>query len=111
VRGTVLRFRTSEAGKLTILIERSLPGRKVRKGHKRICKPVRHRVHHGACTVFKRAGKLTRNVKSGRRKVSLSGRVGKRRLAAGRYRLTLTERDAAGNVSKAVHKNFTILPG
>jgi hypothetical protein len=68
-------------------------------------------VHHGACTVFKRAGTLTRSVKSGRGKVSLSGRIGKRRMAAGRYRLTLTERDAAGNVSRAVHKTFTILPG
>ncbi|HEY7629390.1 MAG TPA: hypothetical protein VH817_01750 [Thermoleophilaceae bacterium] len=111
VRGTQLRFRTTEAGKLKIVIQRVLPGHKVRKGHKRICKPVRQRVHHGACTAFKRVGTLTRSVKSGRGKVSLSGRIGKRRMAAGRYRLTLTERDAAGNVSRAVHKTFTILPG
>lgn len=110
-RGTQLRFKTSEAGKLKIVIERALPGRKARKGHKRICKPVRQRVHHGGCTAFKRSGTLTRNVKSGRGKVSLSGRIGKRRMPAGHYRLTLTERDAAGNVSKAVRRNFTILPG
>jgi hypothetical protein len=97
VRGTELRFKTTEAGKLKILIQRARPGHRVRKGHKRIA--------------YKRVGTLTRTVKRGRGKVSLSGRIGKRRMAAGRYRLTLTERDAAGNVSKAVHKSFTILPG
>jgi Tol biopolymer transport system component len=110
-RGTTLRFKSSEAATLSIRIERVLPGRKAGKGRKRTCKPVRHPVKRGRCTAFKRRATLTRSVKAGNGRVALSGRIGKRRMAAGRYRLTLTARDAAGNVSKPVRRSFTIVPG
>ncbi len=86
-RGTVLRFRSSEAAKLTIRIDR-LRGRRAR-----------------------RAGVLTRAVKAGPGRVALSGRIGKRRMKPGRYRLTLRARDAAGNRSTAVKRALTIVRG
>jgi Tol biopolymer transport system component len=110
-RGTTLRFTSSEAAKLTIRIERVLPGRKSGKGRKRVCKPVRHKVRRGRCTAFRRTATLTRTIKAGPGRVALTGRIGRRRMAAGRYRLTLTARDAAGNTSKATRRNFSIVPG
>jgi Right handed beta helix region len=82
-RGTMLRFSSSEAGVLSIRIERVRPGRRV--------------------------ATLTRAIKMGRGSVSLSGRIGAKPMKPGSYRLTLTARDAAGNRSKAVARAFTIL--
>jgi hypothetical protein len=82
--GTVLRFSSSEAGTLAIRIERARPRRKV--------------------------ATLTRAIKEGPRSVALSGRIGTKRMKPGRYRLTLTARDVAGNRSKATVRTFTILP-
>jgi hypothetical protein len=82
-RGTVLRFSSSEAGVLSIRIERVRPGHKV--------------------------ATLTRVIKEGPGSVALSGRIGAKRMKPGSYRLTLTARDAAGNRSKPALRTFTIL--
>lgn len=87
-RGTLLRFASSEAGTLSIRIERLRPGRK----------PTH-------------AGTLSPPIKSGPGKVPLSGRIGTKRLKPGRYRLTLTTRDAAGNRSQPTRRTVTILAG
>jgi Tol biopolymer transport system component len=91
-RGTVLRFTSNKAAKLTVLIERVRPARK-----------------HGKRRNVTRAGTLTRTIKAGRGRVTLTGRLGKRRMPAGSYRLTVTARDAAGNVSKPVRLAFVIV--
>ncbi len=82
-RTRVLRFSSSEAGALSIRIERVRPRRKV--------------------------ATLTRAIKQGPGRVALSGRIGTKRMKPGSYRLTLTARDAAGNRSKATLRTFTIL--
>jgi len=82
--GTVLRFSSSEAGMLSIRIDRVRPGRKV--------------------------ATLTRAIKEGPGRAALSGRVGTKPMKPGNYRLTLTVRDAAGNRSKPTLRTFTILP-
>jgi hypothetical protein len=87
-RGTVLSFRSSEAASLSIKLERALPKRR-----------------------YRRAGTLTRRIRTGNGKVTLSGRLGKRRMAAGTYRATLVATDAAGNRSKPVRVKFTIVKG
>jgi len=108
VRGTALRLTASEAGRLTILIERVRPGRRTR-AHR--CKPVRRRVRHGRCTVYARRATLTRTIGVGRARIVLSGRLGRRRMRAGGYRISLVERDAAGNASKLVRRAFVVLAG
>jgi Tol biopolymer transport system component len=110
-RGTELRFISSEAGRLSVRIERALPGRKSGKGRKRRCRVVSHRVRHGGCTAFRKATTITQNIKAGRGRVKISGRVHRRKMPAGHYRLTVTARDKAGNVSRGIHRKFTILPG
>jgi hypothetical protein len=75
-RGTVLTFRSSEAGTLRVAIQR------VRRG-------ARPRA----------AGTLTRRIAAGRSRIRLSGRIGRRALRPGNYRLRLTAVDAARNRS------------
>jgi Tol biopolymer transport system component len=94
-RGTVLRFTSSEASKLSVVVERVQTRR---KGHK-----VRVRT--------RKLATLTRTIKVGPGRISFTGRLGKRRLVAGTYRLTLTARDSASNVSKPVRLTFTIVAG
>ena len=108
VRGTALRLTASEAGRLTILIESVRPGRRTR-AHR--CTPVRRRVRHGRCTAYAPRATLTRTIAAGSARIALSGRLGRRRMRAGRYRISLVERDAAGNASKLVRRSFVVLAG
>jgi hypothetical protein len=89
-RGTVLRFSSSEAGNLSIAISRA-----------RGAKP-------GGARPF---ATIVRSISAGPGRVRLSGSIGKRRLRPGSYRLAITARDAAGNVSRVVRLAFTVLPG
>ena len=86
--GTVLRFRSSEAGTASLTFSRI-----VRR--------------HGR-THLRRAGRLTRKVGAGQARIALSGRIGRRAMHAGRYRLTLQVRDAAGNRSRPVRLRFRV---
>ena len=86
--GTVLSFRSTEAGSLSIRFDRALPRRR-----------------------FRRAGTVTRRIRAGNGKVALTGRLGRKRMAAGTYRATLVATDAAGNRSKPVRVKFTIVKG
>ena len=81
---SVLSFRSSEPGRLRLRITR--------------VKPARRRM------ATRRAA-----VRLGGNRVRLTGRVGSRRLPAGRYRLRLTVRDAAGNTSKPVVRRLTVI--
>jgi hypothetical protein len=94
-RGTTLTFRSSEAATLSVLFERATTRRA--RGRRKV--------------VHKRAGTLTRRITAGAGRIALSGRLGRRRMAAGRYRLTLTARDAAGNRSRPMILTFTIVKG
>jgi hypothetical protein len=104
-RATLLRLTSSEGGRLSIAVVRVRPGQ--RRG--RACRVVRRPVRRGRCTVLSPAGALTRMIGAGRSSVALSGRIGSRALAPGSYRLVLTVRDGAANVSKAVTRSFAIV--
>ena len=110
-RGTVLRFSSSEAGTLSIQIERVQPGHKVNKGAKQVCKAVPPAVKRGRCNLYSRAATLTGAIKAGPGRVALTGRIGAKRMKPGSYRLTLTASDAAGNRSKAVVRTIKVLAG
>jgi hypothetical protein len=87
-RGTTLRLTSSEAGRLSVRIDRARAGRK-----------------------FRKTATLTRTISAGRVTVKLTGRIGRRRMAAASYRLTVTLRDASGNLSKPASLRFRIIPG
>jgi hypothetical protein len=86
-RGTVLRFSSSEAGTLSVTIVR-IRARKARAA------PL---------------ASLTRTISAGPGHLALSGRIGRKRMAAGRYRLRVTVTDAAGNTSDASRLSVRIL--
>ena len=88
--GTVLRFRSTEAGTASFTFARAVRGR---RGQTRL----------------RRAGRLIRTIGAGPARIALSGRMGRRPLRAGRYRLVLQVRDAAGNRSRPVSLKFRIV--
>ena len=92
---------------MSIKIERALPGRKV--GRK--CRPESRRLRkRKRCTRYVRKATLTRRKrKAGANTVSFSGRIGRKALRAGRYRVTVSAKDAAGNRSKGRRTSFTIV--
>jgi hypothetical protein len=112
--GTSIRYTLSEAATVTLRVDRKLPGRRVvRRGRKqRVCvKPTKHNAtrKNRRCTLVKGAGTLTRKQSVGPQRVAFSGRIGRRKLKPGKYRLTVGARDAAGNTGPSRALTFTIV--
>ena len=106
--GSVFRFTLSERSTVTLRIERQATGRRVG----RRCLPATLRLRRRrACVRYLRTGTLTRRLAGGRRAVAFSGRIGRRALAIGRYRVTVTAVDAARNASRPRTVFFTIVRG
>jgi hypothetical protein len=106
-RGTKVSYRSSEAGGARLRIERRRPG--FRRGRRCVAKRPRGVRRPRRCTRFVRVGTLTRDAKPGANSVRFSGRIGRRALRRGRYRLTLVVTDAAGNASKPSRVGFRIV--
>jgi hypothetical protein len=90
-RGSTLRYTLSEAARVEIVISR-----KVRRGKR--------------ARFVKRATLRVRG-KAGRNATRLTGKIGKRALAAGSYRFTLTAIDSAGQHSAKRTVSFRVLRG
>lgn len=95
-RSAALVLRSSEAGTARLRVERVLAGR--RAGARCVRATARNR-RARRCDRFVLVGTLSRPVVAGTTTVRLTRRVGSRTLAPGRYRVRVTVRDAAGNVS------------
>ena len=90
--GTNFRFRLSEAANVTLSVERPNCSKRVR-----------------VCKRFKSVGKLVRGSLPGANSLPFNGKFGRRKLAVGRYRVVVTARDAAGNVSAAKVMTVTVV--
>jgi hypothetical protein len=89
--GSVLRFSLSQAAKVKIVIQR----------RKKVGRSFR----------WVKAGTITRRGgRAGANKIAFSGRIGRRALASGRYRATLTATGANRRVSKAKRRSFLVVP-
>lgn len=104
--GTTLRFTLSERARVTVTLRRALGGR-VRGG--RCVAPSKRTAKAKRCTRLAATGSLARDLPAGKASVVFSGKRRGRALAAGRYRITLTARDAAGNTSRPVNAWATIV--
>jgi hypothetical protein len=105
-KGATVKYRLSEAATVTFTVERAVRGRK-RKGR---CVPGRRKGR--SCTTYKKVkGSFTHAGKAGANSLRFSGRLARKPLRRGRYRLVGTARDAAGNKSKAVRTSFQIVRG
>jgi hypothetical protein len=105
-RGTTVRWTVSEAGMTTFAIKRLVTGR--RKGAR--CITGKSAPRRGRrCTRVVAAGTLRRSGAAGPRRLKFSGRIGKRALARGRYRIEARATDAAGNRSAKRSTAFRII--
>jgi len=92
--GASVRFRLSERARVRLLIQRAAPGR---RAGRRCRKSTRRNRARKRCTRHVRAGALTRRGKRGANRLPFSGRISRRALRRGRYRLVLRATDGAGN--------------
>ena len=105
-KGATVKYRLSEAATITFTVERAVRGRK----KKSRCVPGRRKGR--ACTTYKKVkGSFTHAGKAGANSLRFSGRLARKPLRPGSYRLVGTARDAAGNKSKAVRTGFRIVRG
>jgi hypothetical protein len=103
--GTTFRFTLSTDATLTIRIERSVAGR---RAGGRCVAPTRRNARAKRCTRYVLAGTLRRSERAGADSVAFSGRIGRTPLAVGRYRATLTAKNAAG-AGRSVAVAFAIV--
>ncbi len=87
-RGSRVTYRLSEQAKLSLVLQRA----QRRNGR----------------TVFTRYASAARAGTAGANRMMLRRRLGARKLAPGRYRLTLVARDAAANTSNRARASFTV---
>ena len=91
---------------VTFRIERKVAGRK--KG-KKCVKVTKKNKGKKKCSRFVKAGKFVRkDQKKGARTVAFSGKIGKKKLKPGKYRVAMTAYNKAG-ASKKVLRPFTIV--
>jgi Tol biopolymer transport system component len=105
--GSLLRLRLSESSRVRLVFERRAKGKRV---NRRCVAPTRARAKRPNCVRFLRAGVLTRpTLAAGARRIPITGKIGRRALKPGAYRLSVTAIDAAGNRSAVRRVNFTIV--
>jgi hypothetical protein len=107
-RGTTFRYTLTEPATVKIAIKRKLAGR--RKGGKCV-RPTRALRRARRCTRLVAKGTLRRSSKLGANSVRFTGRIGRRKLAAGKFAAIVTAIDAAGNRSKPRTLAFTVVAG
>ena len=105
--GAILRFRLSEPSSVAFTVQQPLPGRRFRG----TCIPARRRPSGSAgCSRWVALSQpATRFLSGGHNRLLLSGRLGGRRLAPGRYRLVVTPTDRAQNLGAPVYVSFRIV--
>ena len=104
--GTRFSFRVNARVRVTLTFVQVLPGRRVGR---RCVAATRARSRLRACRRTRLRGRLVRAVSAGTHHVRFAGRVGRTRLPAGHYSLTVTvaERDGARSRRRTLH--FTIV--
>jgi hypothetical protein len=105
--GTTFRFTSSEPATALLQVARAASGR--RRG--RACvKPTRSLRRAKKCTRYVRVGVLMRAALSGPNSVPFTGRVGSKALKPGKYMLTVTATDVAGNMTpRGVSGKFKVV--
>jgi hypothetical protein len=106
-RGATLRFTLSEAATVQLAIQRPAAGR---RSNGTCRKPTKKLRRAKRCTRWVTKRTLTRKGQpAGPRSLPFSGRIGRKALSPGRYRVRISAKDAAGNASKAGTASFRIV--
>jgi hypothetical protein len=105
-RGTKVSYSLSEAATVTFTVERATTGRRV--GGKCVKATKKNRKAR-RCTLFVTvSGHIDEAGKPGANSFTFKGKLGRKSLKPGRYRLVAVAKDAAGNKSAAKRANFTV---
>jgi galactose oxidase-like protein len=104
-RSTTISFRLNEAARVSLSVEAKLRGRRV---DGRCVKPSKHKRANCSRWVKVRGG-MTFSGAAGANKLTFRGKLGKRSLATGSYRLTLLAKDSGGDWSNPVSAGFKLL--
>ena len=106
-RGATVRYTLSEAARVRFSVQRRTTGRRVGR---RCVKTTRRNRSRRRCTRFVTVrGSFTHAGTTGANRFRFSGRVRRRALRRGRYRLVARATDAAGNRSPVVRASFRIV--
>jgi glucose/arabinose dehydrogenase len=102
--GATVSFRLDEPATVTFTVQRAVRGSRI-KGR---CRVAAHPAVR-ACPVWRTVnGSFRMNAKRALNRVRFSGRIDRRALAPGDYRLAARARDTAGRVSRPVRVRFSI---
>jgi PKD repeat protein len=104
--GTSITYTLSKQSAATFTIMRASAGRRVGTACRR---PTRANRSHRACTNWRMLGTFTRRGVAGPNRQRFDGRLGRRALAAGRYRLVARALDASGMRSTALSASFRVV--
>jgi hypothetical protein len=107
-KGTTIRYSLSESARIVFTVERVLAGRTVGG---RCVAATRGNRSRRACKLYKAVGRFAAQAVAGSNQNQFSGRIGRRSLIPGAYRLTLVATDAAGNASLPRRLRFKVVPG
>jgi len=101
-----IRFALSEVASLALRFERPLAGR--RRGRSCV-RPMRALRRARRCTRWAGVAEKRLRGARGTTRMGFTGRIGRRRLAPGRYRIVASARDRAGNRARSRTAYFTLL--
>jgi hypothetical protein len=106
--GTTFSFSVSEAGRTTFKFERVTSGRRVGK---RCLAPTKSRAKRTRCTRYVAVHpSLVFTTAPGAHKLTFAGQLTRRtKLKLGKYRLSVTSKDSAGNTSKPSTIRFRLV--
>lgn len=104
--GTKFGFTVSEPARVSLRIERVGPGRQLRRG---CVRPRRRFRRRRRCRRYRHIFTLKRTVRQGRTRMRFTGRVGRRALRPGLYRVTVRARNASGKLSGRKRAGFRVV--
>ncbi len=103
-----VKYTLSEPAAVVMTFAQKTTGRKVGKSCK---KQTTSNKHKKACTLWKTIGSTPRNAAAGASSVTFTGKVGKKTLKIGTYRIQLVATDSSKNRSLIKTLNFKIIVG
>jgi hypothetical protein len=105
--GTTITYTLSEAARVTFTVQRYRPLSRVCR--RRLARTARHRTGPRCRRWISLKGRFATTSAAGPASVRFTGRLRRRALRPGRYRLVIRARDAAGNVTRARRVVFRIV--
>jgi hypothetical protein len=104
--GTIVRYRLSEAARVPFVVDMKSRGR---KAGKKCVKPKPSNRRKKACVRYVKVGGFTHSGVAGGNQFRFSGRIKRKALKPGNYRLVAVAVDAAGNKSAQLSRPFRIV--